>query len=70
MIIKESNDIEIINSVINQLNIDIASYQDAIINNYDKDPLSQDTIDYYESQIAGAQQGISALEQEKIKLGG
>lgn len=63
---KEFNKKDAIDLLINQLNIDIESYQNAIINTYGKNPLSQDTIDYYESQILEAQKGISALEQEKI----
>lgn len=70
MINKEIDKVGIIDNLINQLNIDITSYQDAIINTHGKAALSQDTVDYYESQIIEAQKGISALEQEKVKLGG
>lgn len=70
MITKDFDKSVLIDSLINQLNVDITAYQDAIINTYGKDPLTQETINYYQSQIAEAQNGISALQQEKIKLGG
>ena len=38
-------------SKIAQINIDILSYQNAIIESNNKDPLSQETINFYQQQI-------------------
>ena len=36
---------------INQIGIDILAYQNAIIEDYGKEPISQETVNFYQQQI-------------------
>jgi hypothetical protein len=54
---------DILSLKISQINIDILSYQNAIIEDNGKEPLSQETLDFYQGQINELILMKSALEQ-------
>ena len=48
--IQDTNN-DILLSKISQIDFDINAYENAIIDNHGKDPLPQETIDFYQNQI-------------------
>jgi len=55
---------------IDQLEVDIKAYNDAIINDYGKAPVPEETKDFYRSEIKERENSIKALRQELEKIGG
>ncbi|CAB4185617.1 hypothetical protein UFOVP1119_86 [uncultured Caudovirales phage] len=55
---------------INQLEVDIKVYNDAIINDYGKTPVSEEVKDFYRSEIKERENSIELLKKELEKIGG